>query len=115
MRIFVASSYLNKRKARQAMEWFRIRGHTITFDWTRPERGKTAWYLRKKALADFNGVMDADLLVVIWPGRLGTATEIGIALGKGIPVIIVGQPDVMSIYWYYPDVRIVPTLKDVFQ
>jgi len=37
---------------------------------------------------DRAGVEKAEVVVIVSPGRLGTAAEIGIALGRRIPIII---------------------------
>jgi nucleoside 2-deoxyribosyltransferase len=110
MKLFVASSYLNKANARAAMRKLRKAGHEITFDWTQPEQMKTDADWRRKASEDFRGVVNAEVLIVIWPGRMGTSTEVGIALGRGIPVFIVGDPGRTSVYWYHPLVAVVPDL-----
>jgi nucleoside 2-deoxyribosyltransferase len=102
MKLFVASSYLNKVEARKVMRRLKAAGHTITFDWTQAERLTTDMHRSAKAQADAQGVWGADALIVVWPGRYGTATEIGIAIAAGISVYVLGEPDVPSIYWYHP-------------
>lgn len=92
MKIYVSSSFLNKIKAKQVMQQLRSAGHTITADWTKaPDGEKTLSILRKESAIDFLGTMDAEVVVVVPPGRLGTSTEMGIALGHGAHVFIVGM------------------------
>ena len=71
----------------------------ITYDWTAVEQGynptteqKASW-----AKADVEGVKSADYLVIILTDKTytyrGTSTELGVALGLNIPVIIVELPN----------------------
>lgn len=115
MKLFVASSYLNKAEARKVMRKLKAAGHTITFDWTRKERVSTTAQKAAKAQADAQGVWDADALVVVWPGRYGTATEIGIAIAAGISVFVVGEPDVPSIYWFHSSVTTGWTVEQIIE
>lgn len=107
MRLFVASSYLNRKVAQDVQRLLVTVGHSITFDWTQPEDLSVPGASTEKALADARGVVLAEAVVVVWPGRLGTATEIGIAIGCGIPIYILGKPNRPSIYWNHPLVTIV--------
>lgn len=67
-------------------------GHEITYDWT------THGSVQDKphtwcdvAQNEINGVIDADVVIVLLPGGRGTHTELGIALGNATPIIIVGD------------------------
>jgi hypothetical protein len=99
MRIYIASSFLNKENVRIARDLCVSAGHTITFDWTSEDAGERtglelANYLSNAALKDYNGARTADVLIVLHDDRgRGMATEFGIALGLGIPVFIVGAYD----------------------
>ncbi len=90
-------------------------GHTITFDWTRDERRRGRKFRQWKAEQDANGVMNADVLVVLLPGRYGTHTETGVAIGVGIPVYVLGLPDTESIYWDHPLVHVVASEKELLK
>ena len=113
MKLFVASSYLNKSEARAVMGILKKAGHEITFDWTKPEKIQTVAQRARKAERDEQGVTEAERLVVVWPGRVGTATEIGIALGQGKKIHILGSPDLPNIYWDHPRVSFVSSVADL--
>jgi len=64
-------------------------GVELTYDWTthgsmqaQPDR----W--SEVALAELNGVVLADFVVVLLPGGRGTHVELGAALASGTPVIL---------------------------
>jgi hypothetical protein len=103
MKFYVASSVENMEAAKLMMESLKEKGHKITFDWTTyeipkdlPENIKDAL---KRDLSDraVSGVMTADVLVLLLPGRRGAYTELGMALGSQHQVVIVvGSEDKSS-------------------
>lgn len=102
MKFYVASSVENMEAAKLMMESLKAKGHKITFEWTTyeipkdlPENIKDAL---KRDLSDkaVDGVMTADVLVLLLPGRRGSYTELGIALGSDQTVIVVGSEDKSS-------------------
>jgi len=105
MNIYVASQFQNHRNAKALMGNLQHAGHTITHDWTSNARAVEAGDLDPSTLtpgdwrdigeAEFQGVVTADVLVVLHPGLLSTHTEFGIALGAGVPVVLVGEPEQM--------------------
>lgn len=66
-------------------------GHIITSDWTAHRTSHNLTSLAREASEDFNGVMEAEVHVITPPCRLGTSTEMGIALARHIPIFIVGM------------------------
>ncbi len=113
MKIFVASSFLNKKETRKVIRTLRKAGHEITVDWTLKKNCKQA--LQVQAEVDAEGVSNADVLVVLWPGRSGTITEVGIAIGIKNPVYILGELDVYNIYWHHSLVKRVPTISHLIE
>ncbi len=97
MKIYVASSWKCRRRIKAMwIDKLEEMGHEITHDWTimEDERLDTIGnplrdlnYHRKCAEADIQGVIDADLLLVIMDSPIkiysyrGTFTEIGIRIG----------------------------------
>jgi hypothetical protein len=89
MKIYVASKYEEKERVREVQEQLRQAGHTITYDWTNNEQITT-----QQAENDFWGVVEAEALVLIAEKDLhycGALVEFGIALGRGIPVYVLGS------------------------
>lgn len=93
MKIYVASSLENAAHVRRVQTALIAAGHTITYDWTVHGSVWTAGpaRIREVAEAEHRGVVTADAVVVLLPGARGTHIELGIALGAGVPVILVGE------------------------
>ncbi len=99
MRIYVAGKFGEKAAVRKVMKILTDAGHTITCDWTLEEKlppdvvGRTAM-LTQYAVDDTQGVLDADCYVGVFVKDLpykGSYAELGVAVGSGIPVILIGE------------------------
>ena len=103
MRIYVASAWAERIRACQVMYQLRAAGHTITYDWTQQEQETTA-----QALADYRGVVTADVLVFVaekpYTSGGGAICEMGIALGAEIPVFLMGDGADRCIFTKHPNV-----------
>ncbi len=85
MKFYVASGVTNAEKVNRAAGVLTASGHTRTYDWTKhgdvsktpPERK------REVAALESRGVAEAELVVLLLPGRFGTHAELGIALATG--------------------------------
>lgn len=87
MNVYVAAKWEEKKQANAAQAKLSIRGHRITFDWTTGDGTNKP----KEAKTDYQGVVDADAVLVLNHEKLfGGATEMGIAIGRDIPVYVVG-------------------------
>ncbi len=105
MRVFVASSFLNKRKASELEDLLKIKGYDVVSTWVKHSKDIG---MRNAALDDIRGLMKADVLVILWPGRFGTNTELGMAIMLHIPVIMLGRvPMRRSVYFHHPAVTVV--------
>lgn len=129
MRIYVAGRTTELEKVREVQDGLRERGHRITHDWTRaaPETalragGVGAAYLavpeadkRRYAEDDLQGVRSADLVVAVaGQGWAGTYIEIGCALSRWIPVVILGTPERESVFWHLIRVQRIDNLSDLW-
>lgn len=92
MRIYVAAKWgeATNARARQVMDELRAAGHKITYDWTQdPGEGP------QQAMKDLNGVLTADIFVVIAEATdvvyCGTICELGMALAQGMPIYMLGN------------------------
>lgn len=82
MKFYVASGVPNAEKVQRAAAVLTDAGHERTYDWTRhgdvsktpPERK------REVASLEARGVAEAELVVLLLPGRFGTHAELGVAL-----------------------------------
>jgi hypothetical protein len=101
MKIYVASKFENPR-APEVAEQLEAAGHTITYKWWGCSN-----FAQEQALLDFDGVTSADALVLVVEDDFkysGALTEFGIALGKGIPVYIMGKAIDRNIFTLMPNV-----------
>ena len=128
MKIYVAGKWGERQICKQVMTAIERDGHEITCDWTNhdyppsgtPESEKQA-LLQKWASLDIQGVRDADALVFIAIIELnyrGAFVEMGAALGKGIPVFVIGHGIDTCVFIDHPLIRkvekiahILPALK----
>jgi nucleoside 2-deoxyribosyltransferase len=116
--------YLAARKDRSAQadamsDALTAQGWERTFAWTSQDIGGHEG-LSAMAVAEMNGVREADVLIVLLPGGYGTHVEIGAALALGKPVIL-HAPDNKTletpypcVFHYHPGVKIlVSPLPDI--
>lgn len=84
MRFYVASGVSNAERVNAAARVLSARGYERTYDWTRhgdvsaepPERK------REVAKTEARAVLDAELVVLLLPGRFGTHAELGLAIAS---------------------------------
>lgn len=118
MNIYTATKYERADELRVHNEHIRSLGHTITHDWTIYESSKLAdesLDARHMAgMADFAGVMQADLLIY-WdhPNANGARWEAGMAAARGIPIWLVEYTNLV-IFDVLPQVEDVGTWHQVF-
>lgn len=109
MKIYIASALANSDNVQKLRDRLISLGHTITYDWTTHNRVDDVTKLQEIAYNEMNGVLDADLLLVLWPGGFGTHCEIGIAAAVGKPTYMC-IPDLSAIelksFYYLKNVSI---------
>ena len=90
MKIYIASKLENYLQVQALRDALLAAGHSITYDWTLhgSVHGQGEDRLREVAAAERNGVLQADLVIVLLPGGRGTHAELGMANALGKPVII---------------------------
>ncbi len=102
MRVYVATKYENRVRAQEVMELLRELGHEITYDWTTNEQVSA-----QQAALDAQGVATADALIFIAEeayAYAGAYVEMGIAIGRGIPVLVLGHAIDACIFTKLPNV-----------
>lgn len=98
-KVYVAGKFEDKENVRRVQQRLRDLGFEITHDWTPDDASD----LQKSAVEDFEGVLQADFLVVLNHTLLyGAAVEIGIALGLGRPVYVIGPQVRDNVFWHLP-------------
>ena len=119
MKLYVASNYQHDRdQVALIATVLEKAGHTITFKWWENAMSKA-----RKAMYDLNGVASAEALVVYMEhsrNYRGTWVEVGIALGRGIPVYFIGDwnRDLIfrtmchDFYTRFPDADVIREIKE---
>lgn len=82
MKYYVASGVSNAEKVNQAAAALNAAGHERTYDWTGHGDVSKAdpEFKRHVASSELRGVLEAELVVLLLPGRFGTHAELGIAI-----------------------------------
>ena len=124
MRIYVAGKYEDRLIIRSIHKTLIKMGHEITVDWTNHDiYPNDAAALKQSQFAqdDVIGVLDADLFIGLMLEEhyyKGLWCEMGIALGKGIPIYIIGNKGDSCIFINHPSVKkfasITDCIKDKF-
>lgn len=145
MKIYVAGSWKDRKRIK--MTWIdRLQkmGHEITHDWTKMEDDRLDTighplrdieYHERCAIADLDGVKNADLLLAIMDSAIefysqrGTWTEIGAALMKEIPIVLYNPwidaedindmvkftRSVSNVFFWHPNITRVTTGNEAFR
>ena len=99
MQVYVAASSQEMDYAREIMDEFEARGHTV-YDWTaeiKKEGTSNGGLSRKKAVRyavnDLNAVEHSEVFVLLAPATatVGAWVEYGYALSQSIPTFILGE------------------------
>lgn len=90
MKYYIATSLRRADHNKRVQKGLTPYGYEITYDWTKHGSVKhvSRERLQDVAIQEVNAVLEADIIIVLLPGGLGTHTEFGIALGLGKKVII---------------------------
>ncbi|NOU88198.1 group-specific protein [Paenibacillus sp. LMG 31460] len=83
MKFYIASSLKNIENVRQVAESLIARGFQHTYDWTTQSNIDSITKLRNIGQEELAGVLDADVVIVMFPVGKGSHVELGIALGAG--------------------------------
>jgi hypothetical protein len=127
MKIYLCSRYSRRQELVGVREELLRRGHTVTSRWL-----DTAWeekdgtgssaapaeYREEFAINDMVDVMKADCLIAFTEGersgsRGGRHVEFGIALARGLHLIIVGTPE--NLFHHHPRVKQFDTVESAMK
>lgn len=112
MKFYIASSFANLEKVREAAGLLKEQGFEQTYDWTQNSRASSIEDLKRIGQLEREAVLKADFLVVLLPAGKGSHIELGIAAGQGKPVYLLSESeayfefDVTSTFYYLPEVKI---------
>ncbi len=112
MKFYIASSFANKEKVREAAHFLKEAGHVQTYDWTANLRASSIEELELYGILEKKAVLEADFIIVLLPAGKGSHIELGMALGQGKTVYLLSETEELfiieetSTFYYLPEVRI---------
>ena len=118
MKIYVAGKWEDRDQVRLVHQELRRLGHEITVDWTDHDypTDDIESILESYTLDDIWGVKEADLFIALMTVNYlykGAWVEMGVALGKGIPVLVIGKAGDSCIFMNHPLVRKLDSFSDL--
>jgi nucleoside 2-deoxyribosyltransferase len=124
MNYYIATKLENHAEHNRLRDALSALGHRCTYDWTHhgPVYGSGLERVREIAQLEMRGVLDADALIMLWPGGRGTHVELGAAIAAGKPCVIVSDveghhvasPETCAFY-HHPCVTRVRKLEDAYE
>jgi len=125
MKFYIASKLENFEQVQYLRDRLKEQRWTHTYDWTQHGSVKTVSteILKEVAEKEFQGVADADVVIVLTPQGRGTHVELGIALALGKKVFIWHEndkyfkctDDTSSFYWLSNVKRSNGTIEDLIR
>lgn len=112
MNVYIATRFTHKEEFKKLQKLLEANGHAITHDWTVDDltgvpADEIELYKMRNAGHCIQGVLFADALVLIAkPNMAGAFVEMGMAMMRGIPIIVVGadqEGNQPCIFYSLPD------------
>lgn len=93
MRYYIATKLENHAEHNRLRDLLDARGHCITYDWTfhGPVFRDGLNRIREVAILEAMGTMNAEVVIMLWPGGRGTHVELGMAIASGSQVHIISD------------------------
>ncbi|KKM59895.1 hypothetical protein LCGC14_1547450 [marine sediment metagenome] len=119
MKVYVSGSFTHRAEVRRAALLLGVAGHHVTSHWlTEPDMrfgdpAITEWEERQRCNEDVLDVRRSDVFLLInrWASSSGGyPTEMGIAIEREMPIIVVGTP--RNIFYRWPYVRMAASVAD---
>ena len=116
MKFYIASGLQNHEQVRSLAKLLKNSGWTHTYDWTSLLYDRTSHVsekttdietLRHIGEQEYNGVKQADVVIILTPQGRGTHTEFGMALALGVIIYLCHKDDTyfkcddntLAFYW----------------
>ena len=110
-RIYLAAPWINKVEALAAQQAFEDAGYRTTSRWITAHSDEDT-NLTEQAVQDLEDILQADILVILNLDKSeGKATEMGFALGMGMPVILIGDTS-RNIFYHLPQIVRVDNVEE---
>lgn len=90
MKVYIATGLANHAQHNRVRDLLLEKGVGLTYDWTTHgpvwQKGKAV--IKEVSVNEIEGVLNANLVIVILPGGRGTHVELGAAIAAHKPVIL---------------------------
>lgn len=95
MKYYIATKLENHQAHNNLRDWLTLFRAECTYDWTShgPVYRHGVDRIREVANLETQGVLDADVVIVLWPGGRGTHVELGMAIAAGKRVFLMSAVD----------------------
>lgn len=108
MKLYLAAPWEFKREIAEEAKRLALFGYEVTQPWWMVEDTNDPVEGRKQAMNDLKGVDAAHVLVLYdWKKSQGKATELGFAVGLGIPAVYVVGEESSNVFRHHPKVFMV--------
>ena len=120
--VYLAGPWANRDEVRQAREQLQRAGIQVNAQWldvemkegagdTAESQAAAGYDMAAEAKRDLDDIDDSDMIVVMNLQKSeGKAVEQGLALERGMPVVVVGRRT--NVFQYLPQVTVVETLEE---
>lgn len=118
MKIYVASSLLNKQNVKEVIDKIINSGHEVTYDWTVHGKVEPSQKELMQEICDseVKGVMNCDALLLLSPARTGSHVELGIAIALNKPIFLhIEDSEFKSFYMHKSVMYISSNQNDVIE
>lgn len=114
MKFYIASGLQNYEQVRSLAKLLKNSGWTHTYDWTRHvlEKASDTETLRHIGEQEYNGVRQADVVIILTPRGRGTHTEFGMAIALNKIIYLCHEDDTYfkcddntSAFYWLPEVK----------
>lgn len=121
MKYYIATKLENHAEHNRLRDELTKLGHILTYDWSTHGPVYTHGLSRVREVAELetNGVLEADVTIVLWPSGRGTHVELGIALGAKKDVVFISSVGVHHLattetcaFYHHPSVSRYTTIED---
>lgn len=114
MKFYIASGLQNYEQVRSLSKLLKNSGWTHTYDWTHhvSEKASDTETLRHIGEQEYNGVRQADVVIILTPRGRGTHTEFGMAIALNKIIYLCHEDDTYfkcddntSAFYWLPEVK----------
>lgn len=123
MKFYIASSLKNYQKVRELARLLKNAGWEHTYDWTLycPEKEIDLETLKSIGEKEYEGIKQADVVIILTPQGRGTHTELGIAIALNKKIYLCHQDDTYfkcddntsTFYWLAQVIQFVGDTEDI--